>query len=199
MKVKSSGIKDIAAFIRNNGLDPVPLDDPSSLRKGDQRLVTERYSWGEYHVATWGSEESGLVEQHRWVGGADYQGVPQWARLLALRADINANNAYNEADMDTMGPTEKAKHRLKQRRGPYRLPDLDEPASVDLALRCVKLISARCHRRLAKTQGSSRDGELFVRNHYGTSKYMSVFVRKGERIEKRAQIWPLARRNAVWI
>tara|TARA_Y100000004_G_scaffold182903_1_gene230110 strand:+ start:343 stop:1098 length:756 start_codon:yes stop_codon:yes gene_type:complete len=194
MKVRNQAVKDIAGFIKANGLDPVPTSSPTSVRRGDERLVTETYSWGQYQVATRKHIKGVAHERWAWVGGPEFKGVPRWARALALEAAF-AQPPANEAS----GPTERARQRLSKRSS-WRVPvETDQPESVRLAHRCVALISARCRRTLASSQASSRDGELFVRDHYNTSKYLSVFVRRGENIAKLAQIWPLARTNAFHV
>ena len=40
---------------------------------------------------------------------------------------------------------------------------------------------------------------MFIRNHYRSSKYLSLFIRRGEEVIKLAQFWPLARSKAFHI
>jgi hypothetical protein len=199
MRVKPTIVKDISKLIRGNGLDPKPVREPVAIRSGDKRLITETYTWGEYHVATWEKMDQSKPERWAWIGGASFQKVPLWARQLVLKAGIQSARAIKSAELRKLGPTERASRRLSNRFEPYEQPQPERPESVALALRCVELICARCSRRLSKSQGSSRDGELFIRDHYGSSKYLSVFVRQGEKVIKKAQIWPLSRRNAFHV
>jgi hypothetical protein len=168
-------IRDISAYIAQHGLDPVPVSEPVIFKHDADRLIIETYSWGRVYAA----HRAGRA--FRWTGNLRLLRAAMWVRRL---------------DAASQGPS-----RMHRRNRAGQRANVGAQASTTaagggkdakaLAERIARLIASKAGVDLARSQGAAKDGQMFLRDHYDTSQYLSLFVRQGERFNKIAQLWPL--------